>query len=207
MQKWLKTTHFCPKNGPNFLFKTLSITFVEHPTGHIWSKFQIKSFSNSLKLWRSVSKKEMLIKGKNVKNSTFLKKNCIFWNFWFCHDKYFSMQLNSIIIGMLYKTFQLFLVSIIRVLWFRSLKMGQNLLQFQANLVKNCVNLHYVLYHNFYNNLNKETSEPILEYRFVLWNTKPAFSSTARCGPKRSRELCVENKGFVFPITDLQIGQ
>ena len=68
---------------------------------------------------------------------------------------------------MLYKNYQLFLVSIIRVLWLRSSKMGQSLLQFQAYLVKNCVNLHYVLYHNFYNNLNQETSEPILESREI----------------------------------------
>ena len=68
---------------------------------------------------------------------------------------------------MLYKTYQLFLVSIIRVLWLRSSKMGQSLLQFQAYSVKNCINLHYVLYHNFYNNLNQETSEPISESREI----------------------------------------
>ena len=76
------------------------------------------------------------------------------------------MPLNFIILGMIRLT-SYFWSLLSELFWFRSLKIGQNLLQFQANLVKDCVNLHYVWNHNFYNNLNQETSEPILESKEV----------------------------------------
>ena len=77
------------------------------------------------------------------------------------------MQFKYITIGVIHKKYQQFWVPITKVLRFRSLKMAQNLLKFWANLLKNCVNYHYVFYHNFNNDLNSETSEPILERRKI----------------------------------------
>ena len=42
--------HFRPKMAKNYFFKKHCTTFVEHPTGDLWSKFQLKSlvtFQNS----------------------------------------------------------------------------------------------------------------------------------------------------------------
>ena len=43
--------HILAKNCQKIFFKKRR-TFVEHPTRHVWCKFQLKSFSNFLKLWR-----------------------------------------------------------------------------------------------------------------------------------------------------------
>ena len=67
------------KNGQKWqIFGQKCTTFVEHPTRHVWSKFQLKSLSNFLKLWRWAWKNEMLKNSKNAKNSTFWQKSCIF---------------------------------------------------------------------------------------------------------------------------------
>ena len=59
---------------------------------------------------------------------------------------------------MLYKSYQLLWVSIVKGFRCKSLKIGQNSLKFQPNLLKNCVNLISVTFCRI-------TSEPSLENR------------------------------------------
>ena len=66
------------------------------------------------------------------------------------------LKLNSNTIGMLYKSYQLFWAPIVKDFRCKSLKMGQNLLTFQPNLVENCVNRHYILINNLCNDLNQD---------------------------------------------------
>ena len=54
----------------------------------------------------------------------------MFKDFCPCYGKYFDMQLKYITIGMIYKNYQHFWVTIAKVFRFRSLKMAQNLLKF-----------------------------------------------------------------------------
>ena len=54
----------------------------------------------------------------------------MFKDFCPCYGKYFDMQLKYITIGMIYKNYQHFWVTIAKAFRFRSLKMAQNLLKF-----------------------------------------------------------------------------
>ena len=77
------------------------------------------------------------------------------------------MHSNYITIGMINKKYQLFWVTIAKGFRFRSMKIGRNLLNFLAKLVKNDVNHRYVFYHTFHDDLTSELSEPILESRKI----------------------------------------
>ena len=56
MQKWQKIGRFRPNIAENFFFKKRRTTFVDHPKIHLWSKFQLKTLRDVLKLWSNVQK-------------------------------------------------------------------------------------------------------------------------------------------------------
>ena len=149
-------------------FKKRRTTFVEHPTGQVWSKFQLKSLSNFLKLWRWWARKnEMPKNGQNAKKQQFLIGKAIFKDFCPCYGKYFNIQLKYITIGMICKNYQHFQVTIAKVFRFRSLKWLKICLKLRLIWLKNGVNHRYVFQHNFDIDLNSKTNEPILERRKI----------------------------------------